>query len=61
MSIANDLNYVMRALGETLTRLAIFAERIPNERVSAATLSAKATTRQRRCHYLVLWLVVDAR
>lgn len=60
MSIANDLNDVLEASGDTLARLAVFAEHIPDEWVStAAALSAKATVRRRRLPSdLVLWLVV---
>jgi len=60
MSIANDLNDVMAASANTLARLAVFAEHIPDEWINAAAaLSAKATIRRRRLPAdLVLWLVV---
>ncbi|GAA4493287.1 hypothetical protein GCM10023095_03220 [Pseudaeromonas paramecii] len=60
MSIANDLNDVMAASANTMARLAVFAEHIPDEWINAAAaLSAKATIRRRRLPAdLVLWLVV---
>lgn len=60
MSIANDLNDVMAASANTLARLAVFAEHIPDEWINAAAaLSAKVTIRRRRLPAdLVLWLVV---
>ena len=60
MSIANDLNDAMDASGETLARLDVFTQHIPDEWImAAATLSDKATIRRRRLPAdLVLWLVV---
>ncbi|WP_223925544.1 transposase domain-containing protein, partial [Aeromonas caviae] len=49
MSIANDLNDVVEASGDMLARLAIFADHIPDEWITAAAaLSEKATIRRRR-------------
>ena len=36
MSIANDLNDVVEASGDMLARLAIFADHIPDEWITAA-------------------------
>ncbi len=60
MSIANDLNEVTEASGDMLARLAIFADHIPDEWITAAAaLSEKATIRRRRLPSdMVLWLVV---
>ncbi|OEG06515.1 hypothetical protein BFG06_17420 [Aeromonas caviae] len=60
MSIANDLNDVVEASGDMLARLAIFADHIPDEWITAAAaLSEKATIRRRRLPSdMVLWLVV---
>ncbi len=60
MSIANDLNDVVEVSGDMLARLAIFADHIPDEWITAAAaLSEKATIRRRRLPSdMVLWLVV---